>query len=239
MMSMILRVGVVCLSCLIYSTALAQEDAKALGRVFFERGEYELAIQSWRRVQDAQPDATLWIAIAEAQSRLGDLSGEQDSIERYLLANPEAKDRPALQVRLEAIETRLDELGTVPAVPEPQTEAPEPLEVEAVEEAPVADVRNRVCRRKNAILTTTSLAAVAAVSATVMRFVARNKDNSKRRDTIETFSDFAFGVAAVSGVSALVLHLHHRKAKREKENAVTVVPSFSRKHASVHVEFGF
>ena len=230
MMSMILRVGVVCLSCLICSTVLAQEDAKALGRVFFERGEYELAIQSWRRVQDVQPDATLWIAIAEAQSRLGDLSGEQDSIERYLLANPEAKDRPALQARLEAIETGLDELGT---------EAPEPGEVEAVEEAPVADVRNPACRRKNAILTTVSLAAAAAVSATVMRFVARNKDDSKRRDTIETFSDFAFGVAAVSGVSALVLHLQHRKAKREKENAVKVVPSFSRKHASVHAEFGF
>ena len=213
---------------------LSAEQAKQFGTLFFERGENETAIKAWRNAQRLQPEPSLWIAIAEAQNRLGDLDGEKDSLQRYLLSTLDAKDRPALESRIEAIDTQMQEA----ALAVPMAEA---IEEKATEPALNLE-QPRVAkkdRRKAAIVATSSLAAAALVTATVTRFVAFKKDDSKRNDTIAIFSDFTFGVAAVSGVSALVLHLQDRKAKRKKERSLRLLPVVGPKHALLHASYRF
>jgi len=116
-------------------TAVAgpQEEAKA-GRLFdkaeteYQAGHFQAAIDLLLEAQQIAPDAVLDYNLARAYEGLGNLEASLASYKAYLAADPQSKDRGAVEARVKTIEAQLAERARKAGEPEPppKDKAPPP-----------------------------------------------------------------------------------------------------------------
>jgi tetratricopeptide (TPR) repeat protein len=75
----------------------------------YREGKFEEAAAMLRKAYALDPAPTLLFNLARALESAGDLEGAQDSYRQYLAADPNAKDRGAIEKRLATLETQLRE----------------------------------------------------------------------------------------------------------------------------------
>ncbi len=107
--------------------ASAQEarDLFLAGQSAYQQGNYEAAIDAWRRAYELDPRPALQYNLAQAYGRLGRAEEEQAALQRFVDAAPAAgtpEDDPQLtnaRARLAAIEARVRRTGiSLSGVPE-------------------------------------------------------------------------------------------------------------------------
>ncbi len=87
-------------------------EARALflaGRVAFEEGHFEAALHHFEASYELSGRPGLLYNIGQSHDRMRHDAEAIDAFERYLAADPEAENRPAVQARLEALRVALAE----------------------------------------------------------------------------------------------------------------------------------
>lgn len=77
------------------------------GAQLYRSGQYEEAIDAFRKAYAAQPHPALLFNIGQAQEKLGQLEGALESYRGYLQAAPDAQDRGAVQTAIASLEERI------------------------------------------------------------------------------------------------------------------------------------
>lgn len=96
-------------------TAPSQEDRAAAIDLFgksreaYQAGQFKTAADLLRRAYALDPAPTLLYNLARALESDGDLDGAVDAYRRYLVADPNAKDRPAIEQRISNLDAQLHE----------------------------------------------------------------------------------------------------------------------------------
>lgn len=110
----------------------AQKDRKFAIELFKESkkryrdGDFEAAARLLEEAYAIDPAPTLLYNLARARESAGDLEGAVDAYRRYLEADPAAKDRGAIEKRIENIDRQLKERAELEAKIEAQRETPPP-----------------------------------------------------------------------------------------------------------------
>lgn len=117
-------------------SALAQESAEderarlhfEAGRSYYEEGNYEEALDEFRRAYTLSNRPVLLMNIAHCQERLGQWAEAAESLEQFIATMPpNAEERPTLQRRIENLRARAAQHGTTEpdatSTPAPTTSA--------------------------------------------------------------------------------------------------------------------
>jgi tetratricopeptide (TPR) repeat protein len=118
---------------------LALEDDPAaakshfsMGTRLYEVGEYRQALDEFKAAHLAKPDPAFLYNIAQCHRQLGDLDLAATMYRRYLVASPNAKNRPEVEKRIAEIEADAaakQKSGSEPARgPAPEPVSPPPAE---------------------------------------------------------------------------------------------------------------
>lgn len=105
---------VCCASAPLSVVAGPKEEAKA-GQLFdkaeveYQAGHFQAAIDLLLEAQRIAPDAVLDYNLARAYEGLGNLEASLASYKAYLVADPQSKDRGAVEARIKTIEAQLAE----------------------------------------------------------------------------------------------------------------------------------
>ncbi len=83
-------------------------EAYAEGQRLFRQGRFQDAEVAFLRAYEYVPNAVVWVSVAEARARRGNVAGAIEAYERYLRERPDAPDKAT-------IEKKLEELRTTPA----------------------------------------------------------------------------------------------------------------------------
>ncbi len=118
------------------SVAHAQDDARSLdaaraeleaGRLAYENGEFEVALDRFERAYELSGSADLLYNVATCADRLRRDDVALDSYERYLEAAPETEDRAQIEGRIRALRAALAREGSrVEPAPAPSEAGPAP-----------------------------------------------------------------------------------------------------------------
>ncbi len=77
--------------------------AYAEGQRLFRQGRFEEAEVAFLRAYEHVPNPVVWVSVAEARARQGNVPGAIEAYERYLKDRPDAPDKGAIQKKLEAL----------------------------------------------------------------------------------------------------------------------------------------
>ncbi len=83
-------------------------EAYAEGQRLFRQGRFQDAEVAFLRAYEHVPNAVVWVSVAEARARRGNVAGAIEAYERYLRERPDAPDKAT-------IEKKLEELRATPA----------------------------------------------------------------------------------------------------------------------------
>ncbi len=92
----------------------------------YRDGEFEAAAKLLEEAYAIDPAPTLLYNLARAKESAGDLEGAVDAYRRYLEADPAAKDRGAIEKRIENLDRQLNERAELEAKLEAQREKAAP-----------------------------------------------------------------------------------------------------------------
>ncbi len=219
---------------------ITSDETYRIGKRFFELALYEDSEVAWLRSLELGYDPKVAVGIAESRERLGKLGGAIEMLERYLASTPEAPDRAAIEARIAELHKARE--AAAAAVAE------EPVVEEEPEPPPPAPARRNV---KPAIWTLTGVSAASLVTGTVLGILAlaeqddyRNnptKDKADRGERLAIFADVTFGVAVVTGITALVLHLVSRDRKKDSrdEAKLELSPELGKTHSGLSARLRF
>jgi len=81
-------------------------EAYDRGRALYQSGQWAEALAAFREAHAAQPHPTVLLSIAECQDRIGNVHDAVATLEQYLEAVPDARDRDAISARIAAMRAR-------------------------------------------------------------------------------------------------------------------------------------
>lgn len=107
------------------SSEVRDEEARALfsaGRLAFEAGDYEHALEDFRQAYDRSPRPELLFNIAQSADRLRRDEEALSAYRRFLEGVPESPNRPLVEARITFLERASAETSTAPPSEEPPSE---------------------------------------------------------------------------------------------------------------------
>ncbi|MBI2893521.1 MAG: PEGA domain-containing protein [Deltaproteobacteria bacterium] len=87
------------------ATARAREEYER-GRALFQSGQFGQALAAFQAAFEARQHPTVLLPIAECQERMGDLRAAVATLQRYVVAAPDASDAPRVQERIAELRGR-------------------------------------------------------------------------------------------------------------------------------------
>jgi tetratricopeptide (TPR) repeat protein len=94
------------------------------GRFYYERGDYEQALDEFTKSHKLAPRAGTLYNIGLCEERLGKLEAAIKSLERYLREQPRAADASAVRAKVEKLKQRLASSARATREPEPAPPPP-------------------------------------------------------------------------------------------------------------------
>ena len=173
-----------------------------LGAGLYKAGRYKEAIGAFSEAYDLSGNQKLLYNIANAQERLGDLTGAIESLKGYRPHAPSA-DRVSLDLRIAALEDRIASVPPAPT-PIPTQEPPPPTSALDMVEAPV----QAYVRRPRWALVGTGVAVAVGFGAVTTWSYLRGLDQRTAGDeegygTTQIINNIAIPVAGAGGVLAI------------------------------------
>jgi len=75
----------------------------------YREGRFDASISILRRLIESEPEPVLWYNLARSYEGKGELVEAAEAYERYLLEDPEARDRGAIERRIESLRQQIEE----------------------------------------------------------------------------------------------------------------------------------
>jgi tetratricopeptide (TPR) repeat protein len=196
-------------------------DQYARAQAFYERGQYDAALNAFEHAYATLQLPSLLADIAACQEKLGQDAAAVSTLRRYLKSDA-VKDRPLVEWRLGELEARLH--------PTPAPTPPRPP-------APSDETRLRPLRR--AVIASGVTTAALAVTASALTLTAATdyrdlagdcrgaasgctRDAARRLDRIDIGADVMWAVAGAAAVTTVALHLYLRHERGKLRAAASL-----------------